>query len=277
MNKVIGYIYEEDDYSVFKRLSDNRDVLSARVNKLIASISERYICNPIIVNEKMEVIDGQGRFEARKSLGLPIHYIISEGATSDDCRRMNKYNTRWSNLDFAKSYARKGLRPYILLLRICEETGLPVSTILRLANHGSPTTAKNSDKMSWFERGELQMSELDLEKIRNIVKLSNEIIESLQFTGRVNDAFRVAAKIVIETTGYKHEKMLKNCKLYRASYNQMSRISDQLKEFERLYNKNTTNKNKIYFADCLRATRASESYDYTYSPYKDKDISTLTE
>jgi ParB-like chromosome segregation protein Spo0J len=93
-DEIIGYVYQTYKYDSFVRLEDNRDVFSNRLNKLIASISERYICNPIIVNEKREIIDGQGRYEARKSLGLPIHYTIAKGATSDDCRRMNRYNTK---------------------------------------------------------------------------------------------------------------------------------------------------------------------------------------
>ena len=93
MAKVIGQIFEEENYDIFVKLDDNRDVLSGRLNKLIASISERYVLNPIIVNEKFEIIDGQGRYEALKKLNRPIHYIIAPGAASDDCRRMNKYNT----------------------------------------------------------------------------------------------------------------------------------------------------------------------------------------
>ena len=35
-----------------------------------------FIKNPIVVNEKMEIIDGQGRFEVCKEKGLPIYYNI---------------------------------------------------------------------------------------------------------------------------------------------------------------------------------------------------------
>ena len=102
--KIITSVYEETNYNCFHRLPDNRDVFATRIEKLIASMSDRYILNPIIVNEKMEIIDGQGRFEARKAMKKPIHYIIVRGATSDDCRRMNKYTTVWTQLDYARSF-----------------------------------------------------------------------------------------------------------------------------------------------------------------------------
>lgn len=65
-------VYVTDKYSIFRRLSGNRDVKEARVKKIMRSIEKvGYIPNPIIVNENMEVVDGQGRLEAVKRLGLP--------------------------------------------------------------------------------------------------------------------------------------------------------------------------------------------------------------
>lgn len=275
MKKIIGNIFEEDDYSVFRRLQDNRDVLSGRLNKLIASISERYIVNPIICNEKMEVIDGQGRFEARKQLGLPIHYIIVERATSDDCRRMNKYNTKWSSLDFCKSYAKKGIEPYQLVLKTCKDTGLPLGIVLKL----SDTNVNGKYMNEYFEKGLLSYTAEDHQNIVKIVRLCNEIADSLQVVIRQSDCFRHAVKIISETSGYDHNRMLRNCKHERSSYSHMATLKDQLIEFERIYNKGSS-KNRIYFSDYMRNRGSNvRSYDCDfsskYSPYKDKDISTL--
>lgn len=272
--KIIGHIYEENNYEVFKRLPDNRDVLEARISKLIASMTERYICNPIIVNEKMEVIDGQGRFEARKAMGVPIHYIVVPGATADDCRRMNKYNTKWTQLDFAKSYAKKGYEAYQLLLKGCKDFALPISTILRLSNHSS-RPSHNKNIMTIFERGELEFSQNDYETVEKCTNISNDIINALQYTGRINDAFRTGIKIVCETEGYNHQRMIKNCKKSRSSYVQMGKIGDQLIEFERIYNKYSKG-NNVYFSDYMRNRGESvRDYDKTYSVYDDKDVSTL--
>lgn len=280
MAKIIGNVYEESDYSVFKRLPDNRDVLSDRVNKLIASMTERYICNPIIVNEHMEVIDGQGRFEARKEMNVPIHYIIVPGANSDDCRRMNKYNTKWTGLDFAKSYAKKGVSAYVLILKTCELTHLSISSVLRLSNHSGSATGANFSRdlaMSKFEKGLMDYTEKDVETVQRIAKMSNEILEALAFTGRVNESFRTAVKIITETDDYDHNRMLRNCKASRSSYAQMSKLKDQLVEFERIYNRRAGN-HKLFFSDYMRNRgHAIRDYSKLYSPYDDTDISTLKE
>lgn len=273
--KIIGQIFQEENYDVFRRLPDNRDVLGRRLNKLIASISSRYILNPIVVNEKMEIIDGQGRFEAMKALNMPIDYIISHGATSDDCRRMNKYNTSWRTLDFAKSYAKAGISSYILLLQTCAKTGYPITKVVRLSGHGQ--RAKGGT-LTLFERGELKFDETDVKTVLETKKAIDEIVEALQFTGRVNDAFSTSVKIARETKGYSHDRMLTNCRKLRGSYTQMSKIGDQLKEFERIYNYKVKTGNRIYFSDYMRTRGANaRSYENTYSEYNDTDISTLKE
>ena len=64
-------------YKIFKKLLANREVTQTRVNNIIDSIQRvGYVTSPIIVNEKMEIIDGQGRLEALQELNLPveIHY-----------------------------------------------------------------------------------------------------------------------------------------------------------------------------------------------------------
>lgn len=272
--KIIGQIYEEDNYGVFVRLEDNRNVLSTRLRKLVVSITEKWILNPIIVNEKMEIIDGQGRFEALKSLHKPIPYIVSYGATSEDCRRMNKYNTRWTVLDFANSWAKSGKEPYILLLLTNKKTKFPISRIIRLCNHGAKVSSP--DVMTGYELGQLQFDEEDMEVVCNIKKMADEIIEALQVNLRPNEAFYTSVKIASETDGYIHSHMLQNCALQRASYHQMSNLGNQLVEFERIYNFKTPNKKKLYFSDYMR-NRGSNVRDYSrsYSPYDDHDVSTL--
>lgn len=275
--RIIGQIFEEEDYSNFRRLPDNRDVLEQRVNKLTASISERYILNPIVVNEKMEIVDGQARFDACKALGRPIHYIIAPGANSDDCRRMNKYNTRWSTLDFAKSYAKSNVSAYINLLSACKKTQLPITRVLRLANHSS-MNGHSAEKMSGFEKGELIFSTEDIDTVTEVNKKANEIIEALQFNGRKNEAFYASVKIATETNGYDHGRMIKNCKTQRSTYSQMARLQDELVEFERIYNYKAGKNNRLYFSDYMRNRGANvRDYSKTYSPYNDIDISTLKE
>lgn len=279
MKTEVGKIYCETDYSVFKKLNTNRDVLAGRVNRLIASISKQYILNPIIVNEKMEIIDGQGRFEALKTLGLPIYYIVVSGIGREECMQLNKYNTKWTILDFAKSYASSGNSDYVMLLHTCESTGLSVSQVLRLANKAKASAKDGSRSLTPFERGELSFTEDDFLKVNYIASIANDIAEALVFTGRKNDAFYFSLTIMVDFGKYDHARMLKNCRRCRSSFALMAKVGDQLAEFERIYNYNVKSiQNRVFFTDYMRNRGYNiRDYSVSYSAYKDKNISSLKE
>ncbi len=101
------------NYDMFQRMDGNRTVLEPRVKKIINSIREvGYVLNPIIVNENMEVIDGQGRLEALKRLHLPVYYICSKGIGLKECIAMNINQSNWSLMDYVTSYAETGNESY---------------------------------------------------------------------------------------------------------------------------------------------------------------------
>lgn len=123
-NMKVGQIYSTKDYGAFKKLKGNRSVLQRRKNLILASIRDNgWIRNPIVVNEKMEIVDGQGRFEALKELDMPIEYCISEGSTTRDCVTLNLKQKNWGTLDYITCYAGLGYQSYITLLDYIRKYG----------------------------------------------------------------------------------------------------------------------------------------------------------
>lgn len=122
MNSEEAYkVYTTKDYSIFKRLVGNRDIPESRISKIVESIQTiGWVHNPIIVNEKMEVIDGQGRLTALQRLKMPVEYIIAEGAGNKECIYMNMNMVNWKLPDFIKSYAEQGNENYQRLLSLME-------------------------------------------------------------------------------------------------------------------------------------------------------------
>lgn len=113
-------IFETNDYGLFKRLSGNRDIKCAK--KIEESIKKHgYIINPIIVNEKMEIIDGQNRVAALEKLNMPVQYYVVEGATIETARALNLGRTNWKPIDYVQSYAEDGVKAYQLLLKLSIE------------------------------------------------------------------------------------------------------------------------------------------------------------
>ena len=72
-------VYQSVNYAQFQPIDGNRTILQHHLKRLKKSMEENFLISPILVNEKMEIIDGQHRFEAAKSLGLPIYFFIVQG------------------------------------------------------------------------------------------------------------------------------------------------------------------------------------------------------
>ena len=138
-------IYKETDYSVFKKLLGNRDVEPERVNAIVESIKKvGYQRVPILVNEKYEIIDGQGRVAACEILELPVYFEVQEGIGIDECIAMNIKMRNWNIYDFVKSYADQGDENYTNLLKYKDD--YPNMSVIEIAMCLSDSRSKNIEK-----------------------------------------------------------------------------------------------------------------------------------
>lgn len=271
----VDTVWRTSDYGAFRKLEKNRSVMSRRVERLIESFKGGIVKNPIIVNEKMEIIDGQGRFEARKRLGLPIDFIIDRGKGIEDCRRMNSYNTSWQLRDFVISYAADGNENYIRLQKVAETTGTSVNDLLRYCNR---TSRAANDKEDVVRTGKLIFTKEDMDKSELAVLMIEEIVDALALTRRTSSAFRVAVCIMRDTVNYNHDRMIRNCKACRHSFAMAGDLEGALKEFSRIYNyRARSNEAKIYFEDYMRNRGYNaRNYDNSVFANNGEDVSSLT-
>lgn len=122
MDKKACDVFVTEEYSKFKHLKGNRGVESRRVRRIKQSINAvGYVMNPIVVNENMEVIDGQGRLEVLEDLNLPVYYVVAEGAGIEECRQLNIGQSNWRLIDYIESYAEDGIDSYKRLSKLCNE------------------------------------------------------------------------------------------------------------------------------------------------------------
>ena len=73
-----GTVYHTTDYGRFKLLEENRPLDTAHVNKLVHAIKYQNLLDqkPIDVTADFEVIDGQHRLEAARTLNTPIYFRV---------------------------------------------------------------------------------------------------------------------------------------------------------------------------------------------------------
>lgn len=107
-------ILKTNDYTLFKLIVANREIDEKHVNRLAKSITRKNLLyiRPLIVNEKMQIIDGQHRLAAAKICKATVHYIKVDGLTKSDISVINTAQKNWTRSDFINFYAMDGNTHY---------------------------------------------------------------------------------------------------------------------------------------------------------------------
>lgn len=119
------------DYSKFKLLDRNRDVCQAHIDLLAndESFIARSAYSPLLVDADYNIIDGQHRFHALKSVGKPIYYIRDPHAKDEDVIKRNNQQRNWAPVDIIKFYY--SIKPtYKLIQDLSDELSVPHARIL---------------------------------------------------------------------------------------------------------------------------------------------------
>lgn len=264
MNKkheIVGNIYKTEDYSIFKRLEGNRDVLSRRVLKIKKNIETHgYILNPIIVNENNEIIDGQGRFEALKELSMPIYYVIARGASLEDCVALNAGTTGWTTRDYIDSWCEQDNINYIRLNTIIEEyKKLPLQLAIMI------TTGRASIPQDSIKNGSLVISE---EQIKEAKKDLDLALKAHPYISRIRgtNLFHYYALIFAAKTGADKKRLIDV--ISRSDLFPAQNVRTALDKLSDLYNKGLKNlENRIYLYPKYEALMLSK-----YGWYENKYI-----
>tara|TARA_R100001079_G_C4413292_1_gene136519 strand:+ start:98 stop:943 length:846 start_codon:yes stop_codon:yes gene_type:complete len=103
----ITKVLYEKNYTKFTLFDDNRDINEAHVEALAKSMKKSGQLMPVIVNEKMEVMDGQHRLKACELRGLPVAYVVNIGGTSKQIALINNTQKGWRTQDYLKHYSHK--------------------------------------------------------------------------------------------------------------------------------------------------------------------------
>lgn len=115
-------VYSTKDLEMFKNILGNRVPNLQHVRRLEASIKEHGMkCNPILVNENGEVIDGQHRLVAAKKCNSEIYFIILKGYGLSEVHTLNLNQKNWTKADFMNGYADIGVISYLNLKKFSEK------------------------------------------------------------------------------------------------------------------------------------------------------------
>ena len=172
--KEVNHVYETNDYSMFKTLDGNRNLQKLHVARLKRSFSESYLFSPVLVNSRMEIIDGQHRIEAAKELNLPVRFIILNGYGLREVQIFNTNMKNWKKEDYLKGYCDLKYPEYLRFrnfMRRFPDFGISASERILLLQAGTSPVRGNFDGLrtpsgraygvKYFEEGSLSIPDYD--------------------------------------------------------------------------------------------------------------------
>lgn len=244
--KIVGYVIETMDYEQFRHMEGNRHVLEARKKKIRKSVKENgRLFNPIITNEKREIIDGGGRFEVFRELGMPIQYIAKEGLGQRDCVVFNSASTGWKQRDYIDSYADMGNENYIRLRQLLTnhpKTNLDsiLYAVIGITNNGS--TSKR------IKEGNITVSETDYRKADTMITYAERFLHNFRSGGKAVYLMN-AVLFTYSVPGIDREKLIAKWDKYgalKSISNPVVSIKEALGNLERAYNYRAKEGETIY-------------------------------
>ena len=170
------------NYDLFKKLDGNRTVTQKRIESIKQSILKvGYLHSPILVNENYEIIDGQGRFEALKSLKLPIEYIMQNNIGIKECISMNIHQSNWSINDYIKSYAEKNVKSFVYIDEIMKRYNIINTSIISVSIFGT-----NRFNTKDIKNGTIEITEEQFSSAVNRLEYFKDIMYSYKKLPRIN-------------------------------------------------------------------------------------------
>jgi hypothetical protein len=157
-------IWQSKDYKQFKLINGNRTINDAKIKKIIKDIDGGLnmlpYC-PIIVDEKLCIIDGQHRYKVSKILKQPVYFIIANEKTVYEIAKMNSRTERWKAKDFLNCYLSQGNEHYVILDELQVSYSLTITACRGLLTHGYACTDNGNGQKEAFERGEFVVHKKD--------------------------------------------------------------------------------------------------------------------
>jgi hypothetical protein len=241
------------DYSKFKFIAQNRQTSSTHISKLVESIKKKNLTKdfPIIVNDRMEILDGQNRFEALKALNLPVNYRLSVEMSTDDISLINSMFKKWSLEDFLHQYISQGMESYVKLREFMSWSNVDsVMLALKIIRNIGATTNKGGgpgvggENSNSFKIGRFLYPKDDSIARKTVLRLK-ELSQFLKKKNPYDRSLIVAYDCIIRTEGFDYDRLVSKLQNYPVEvYNDANTL---IIAFENAYNYNAPHNKKILF------------------------------
>jgi hypothetical protein len=241
-------VYLTTDYNKFKLMPDNRNLNLMHVKRLVNSFKQKHLISPIVVNERMEVIDGQHRLRASKETGKPVYYILIPGYGIDEVQVLNTNQKNWLKIDYLHSYCSEGRKEYLEFKEFMDrfpDFGIQVSERI-LTGHMSRKSGMIEGKkahMKDFEEGKLNIPSLS-----QSYSTARKVMDYKEFfTDFHRGTFVSALLTIFKSKNYDHKEMLHKLSVCPIKLQVCPNVESYKLLLESIYNHKRNKENKVSF------------------------------
>ena len=234
-------LYETNDYSIFKFIKENRETNRIQVNKLVRVINERGNISkiaPILVNEKLEIIDGQHRLKAfeqvanEQGIKHNINFIVRDDLNARDAMQLNAGAKPWTPDDYARFHAKMGNRNYMIFLNFRDRFELNADVLFKYL---APLDGNRSD----FQNGHFIVANENESR-----KWCSRLEQMKQYySDYKHRSFALAFLELVSHKNYDHSRMLDQLDQYASDLIRIPLKNKPMKEaLIEIFNKRIPNK-----------------------------------
>lgn len=223
-------------YDQFNLLANNRAVDENHVRRLKKAFAENpqtAAAQPILVNQRFEVIDGQHRLEACKELSLPVYFIVVPNVTIEDTRKLNVNQKSWIVRDFVRSYADSGDKSYQRYDELVDTYSFAHAVLLEACGLRHNKTVTSPLKL--LKSGELKLTKADFEKSQKKLDKLSELVDIVNLLGL--KVYSIAILRIMDSGEYKHSRMKSKLSMYGHDLQQTESLRDAGRNLEDVYNR----------------------------------------
>lgn len=244
MNREVGKIFETDEYQMFNFKEENRNLDNLRVNALMNQLKKdgRQL-QPIIINKKFEIFDGQHRYQALKNLGWKIKYFIDEELVTENIISINTSQIKWQTPDYLHKQSVENNQYAKKLIDIQNSLGFTAPVSLRAI------CGKNvSDKVIRSGNYDFTAEQYNegLKKLKWLANLETEILKTRTIASK--RAFERTLLKVLDLANIDSKRLYNNIvKKYGERKYKYGNLEECEQAIEDIYNYNESDKRPIAF------------------------------
>jgi len=234
-------IYTTTDYDKFVFTDWNRNISNSRVVLMVESITKvGWLPQPILVNEKFEIIDGQSRVMALKQLGMPVEFIIMPGIGRKECQALNLFQKNWTTKNYIDSYVADNNEHYIWLKEVIARysKALTTSVVINVAIGKGRSYILGGQKNIIVNDGRFKLSPSEKTYVENVLFYLSRFSDTIDYVGGRKETFFGAIMFLYQLEELDRERI---CKVINdARYDGLvssGTVEGWLQQIETLYNK----------------------------------------